>query len=602
MRCTSIFRVWLTTSLALAALVSALAVNITSARAATSGLPTVDTPIPSGLDYSNQCPGDNPSAIQNALPNNFNTGSNALVTSPNGHCVKIGTPPSTSSTTPTAPQSFAEVHSGDPFTIYGVGGWKPSSQVQIWLSDAFPAYDTRHKWPLTNTVIGPDTDIHRECRTNIKGNQANPLQTYAAPITDKASGLQVAFEPIPFVAPDVTIQTIYNIRVSIPNPPCTSLANAGSETQATDALLIVDPPLATCVDKPNAAPCFTVVPQVNYPGQPFTVTGHNLHNVHYNVLISDSQGNNCTPLGTLTGNNVPASFTSPPFSNLPLTNQQSGIYNFTLYLNTSQTGCNTNQVQSQNLFISPPNFTIPTQVTSGDKVTITGESWQGGSIGSSSAQALQIVAFVGSQSGFDCARATKITLQNPSSDGSFSFTFTAPNVSSTITDLVRVAAYAPGADTSTACQSFDNAACQSAAPPSGCPLIAASGPVTVVPAAGPQIPWQYILLSLLLFLPLLPLFFFLGRRQEDEIIETDEDITVEREVLDAASSARLAGATYARTIRITRERVRLRDGKVLDKEVHEYDVYRDAAGVEQRRLRPPVAPSTASGSGQPATA
>ena len=147
MRCTSIFRVWLTTSLALAALVSALAVNITSARAATSVLPTTDTPIPSGLDYSNLCPGDTSSTFSSALPGNLNPNSSAFQASSNGHCVKIGTPTS-------PPQTFAEVHSGDPFTIFGVGGWKPSSSVQIWLSDAFPSYDTRHKWPLTNAVIG----------------------------------------------------------------------------------------------------------------------------------------------------------------------------------------------------------------------------------------------------------------------------------------------------------------------------------------------------------------------------------------------------------------------------------------------------------------
>lgn len=595
MRCTSIFRAWLMTSLALAALVSALAVNVTSARAATSVLPAADTPIPSGLDYSNLCPGDTSSLISGALPNNVNPNSNAFVTSSNGHCVKLGTPTGT-------PQIFAEVHSGDPFTIFGLGGWKASSPVQIWLSDAFPSYDTRHKWPLTNAVIGPDTDIHRECRISIKGNQANPLQTYSSPVTDPKTNLQLAFPEVPFVAPNVTTQTFYNIRVSIPNPTCTALPGATTETQATDALLIVDPAVATCVDKPNAEPCFTVSPQVNYPGQPFTVTGHNLHNVNYNVLISDSQGNNCTSLGTVTGNNVPVSFTSPPFNNLPLTNQQSGIYAFKLYLSTSQTGCNSNQVQSQNLFVSPPNYTIPTQVTSGDTVTITGESWQGGSVGSSTAQALQIVAFVGPQNGFDCAKATKYTLQNPSNDGSFTFSFKAPDVSSKTTDLVRVAAYPQGADIASACQSFDDTSCQTASPASTCPLIAVAGPVTVVPAAGPQIPWQYILLSLLLFLPLLPLFFFLGRRQEDEIIEIDEDITVEREVLDASNSARLAGASYARTIRVTKERVRIRDGKVLDKEVHEYDVYRNANGTEQRRLRPPVAPSTTSGSGQPATA
>jgi hypothetical protein len=594
MRSTSILRVWLTTSLALAALVSALAVNITSARAATSVLPVVDTPIPSGLDYSNLCPGDSSSTITSALGANANPNSNAFKTSSNGHCVKLGAPGGT-------PQPFVTVNSGQPFTIYGVGGWKTSASVQIWLSDAFPSYDTRHKWPLTNDIIGPDTDIHRECRVSVKGNQANPLQTYNAPVKDPTTGLSLAFPAVAYVAPVVTTQSFYNIRVSIPNPPCTALPGASNETQATDALLIVNPSPVTCVK--GGKPCFTVSPQVNYPGQPFTVTSLNLPNFPFYVLLGNSQNSVCIPLGTLTGNST-ATFSSPPYANLPLTNPQSGIYAFTVYLSTSNTSsaCNSNQVQSQSLFVSPPNYAIPTQVTSGQTVTVTGESWQGGSPTSATTQALQIVAFVGPQNGFDCNKATKYTLQNPASDGSFNFSFTAPNVSSATTDLVRVAAYAQGADTSSACQSFDDASCQSASPAPTCPLIAVSGPVTIVPAVGPQIPWQYILISLLLFLPLLPLFFFLGRRQEDEIIETDEDITVEREVLDAGNSARLAGASYARTIRVTRERVRLRDGKILDKEVHEYDVYRNAQGVEQRRLRTPVAPSTATGSGQPATA
>ena len=105
------------------------------------------------------------------------------------------------------------------------------------------------------------------------------------------------------------------------------------------------------------------------------------------------------------------------------------------------------------------------------------------------------------------------------------------------------------------------------------------------------------MLSLLLFLPLLPLFFWLGRREEDEIIVTEQDITVAREVLDATGSQRVGEATFARTIKVTRERVRLSDGKVLSEEIEEYDVYRDTQGREVRRLRSP-----GQAGAQPATA
>jgi hypothetical protein len=592
MRFHSLHRVLLTPCMVLIAIVGALAFSATSARAATGTLPAADTPIPAGLDYSNICPGDSPSSIESALGANANpAGDSAYKTSPNGHCVKLGAPGKT-------PSEYLQVNSGAPFTIYGIGGWKTTSSIQIWLSDAFPSYDTRHKWPLTNDIIGPDTDIHRECRTSIKGNQANPLQSYAAPVTDPQTGLKLAFPAVGYVAPDVTTQTFYNIRVSIPNPTCTAFPGGTTEIQATDVVLVVNPITQTCVQKTGGFACFSVSPQVDYPGQPFTVTANNLPNLAFNVLISDGSGNNCTTLGPLHGNT--GTFAAPPFSNMPLVNQQSGIYAYQIYLSTGST-CST-AIKPQNLYVSPPAFSIPTQVTGGDTAAITGTGWLGGSVGASTPQPLQVFAFVGSQSGFDCSKATVLTQATPASDGSFSYNYKAPSVSNKTNDYVYIGAFPQGTAASTACTAATNTACQTSASGQGCPLIAAAGPLQIVPAAGPQIPLQYILPLLALLLLLLPLFFWLGRREEDEIIVTEEDVTVAREVVDATNSQRVADATFARTIRVTKERVRLRDGKVLDKEVEEYDVYRDVQGREVRRLRVPNTGTTPAPSGQPATA
>ncbi len=594
MRFHSLRRALLAPCMVMIALTGAFAFSATSARAATIALPSAGTPIPAGLDYSNICPGDAPSAIESALGANANpAGDSAYKTSSNGHCAKLGAPGKT-------PSEYLQVNSGAPFTIYGLGGWQPTTKIQIWLSDAFPTYDTRHKWPLTNDLIGPDTDIHRECRTSIKGNQANPLTTFATPVTDPQTGLKLAFPSVGYVAPDVTTQTFYNIRISIPNPICTAFPGGTTETQATDLVLVVNPITQTCVQKSGGFACFAVSPQVDYPGQPFTVTANNLPSGSFNVLLSDSQGNNCTTLGPLNGNT--GTYTAPPFSNLPLVNAQNGIYGYQVYLSTGTT-CST-AIHPQSLYVSPPNFSIPTQVTGGDTATISGTGWLGGSAGSSTPQPLQVFAFVGAQSNFDCTKATVLTQATPSSDGSFSYTYKAPSVNGKTNDFVYIGAFPQGTTASAACTAATNTTCQSASSSQGCPLIAAAGPLQIIPAAGPQIPWQYILLSLLFLLPLLPLFFWLGRRDEDEIIVTEEDVTVAREVVDATNSQRVADATFARTIRVTKERVRLRDGKVLDKEVEEFDVYRDAQGREVRRLRvpntgtnPPPAPSA-----RPATA
>jgi hypothetical protein len=554
--------------MAVVAVFSALSFNIStlsSAQAATT------------LDYSNLCPGDSPSTFQNLLGASLSN--QPLVASPNGHCVKL-------SVNGGQRQSYGVAKSGDLVTLYGIGGWKTNRAVQIWLSDALPqrpaSATLRHQWPLTNVQIGPDTDIHRECRTVIKGNQANPLLTYATPQND--NGDQRAFDPVNLLAPEVAEPTIFNIRVSIPNPPCTALSNAAPEEQATDVVLLVTPVIQTCVQKSTA--CISVSPQVVYPGQAFTVTGLNLPADQNQLFIGLPGSSTCQPLGTL-DNTGQASLSAPPFQNLPLTSQTNGIYPFKVY----DGACG--NATGQNLYVAPPTLSAPTQLIAGSSGNITGTSWIGGAASSASSVPLQIVAFVGSQSSFNCTSAKELTLAGGTSpDGSFSLNYTAPDVSKTTNDVIRVAAIPAGAAASSACQAFDDSTCQSATPGTNCPLIAATSPIQIVTKATTPINWVYILLPLALLLLLLPLFFWLGRRDEDEIIITEQDVSTERDVVDATGSQRLAGSTYARTIRVTRERVRIRDGKVLDEEVEEYDIYRDAQGREVRRLRSPGAPTT----------
>jgi hypothetical protein len=475
--------------------------------------------------------------------------------------------------------------------------------VQIYLSDGFARASTApHKWPATTEIIGPDRDTNRECRTVIKGNLANPVRSFAAPQAN--GGDLLSFPPQLFVVPNVTETTVFNVRVSVPNAFCNIAPGAPAESQATDTLLVVQPFVPTCTAVGNGTACLNVSPQVLFPGQPFTVSAQNLgKSAPLTVNVGVPESSVCVAVGQLNQTaNFAGTFTAPPYANLPLVAPQNGVYHYKVYASGAG-GC-TGSV-SQDLYVSPPSLTIPTQLTSGDKATIKGASWQGGAPNSSTPQALQIVAYVGSQSSFNCAKVTTINGGTPA-DGSFALNYTAPDVNNDVNDTVRVGAFPAGASLASACQAFDDAACQTVTGNASatCPLITATQPLRIVPKPAPSVPWQVILLSLLLFLPLLPLFFFLGKRDEDEIIVTEQDITVAREVLDTTGSQRVdkATTTFARTIKVTRERVRLRDGKVLSEEIEEYDVYRDAQGREVRRLRGPAQAGAAQANAASATA
>jgi hypothetical protein len=601
MRLRSLRTLLLAPTMLMVALASALSTGNALAARPNAPVPPANMGIPASLDYSNLCPGDSPSGAEaalnaNGVDNRNPAGDAAYVTSTKGndHCTKI-------SVNGGAPNYFNTAHGGDIITIYGQGTWKPNQNVQIYLSDGFSrASNSAHRWPATTDVIGPDKDTNRECRTIVKGNLANPVETFAAPQT--TNGVKLSFAPQQLIVPNVTAETVFNIRVSIPNAFCNVAPGAPAEAQATDSLLIVEPFAASCTQF-SASACLSVTPQVLYPGQPFTVSAQHFGKsapLTVNVGVPGSDA--CVQVGTLNQTaNFTATFSAPPFTNLPLVNAANGVYPFKVYASGAG-GCTGNV--AQDLYVSPPSLTVPTQLTSGDKAQITGSSWLGGTPNSSTPQALQIVAYIGSANGFNCTSATAINGGSPA-DGSFTLNYTAPKVDNATGKTVRLGAFPAGASLSSACQAFDNAACQTIAGSANgtCPLISATAPLSIVPLAPASINWTVILLSLLFLLPLLPLFFWLGRRDEDEIIVTEQDITVAREVLDASGSQRVGDATFHRVIKVTRERVRLRDGKVLSEEVEEYDVYRDAQGREIRRLRSPGQAGTVQqNAGAPATA
>lgn len=96
---------------------------------------------------------------------------------------------------------------------------------------------------------------------------------------------------------------------------------------------------------------------------------------------------------------------------------------------------------------------------------------------------------------------------------------------------------------------------------------------------------------ILLFIALAATSILLIRQSlngETELVVTEQDITRERQAIDTHNSPILNRAIYARTIVVIREIIRLKDGRILDEERSEYDVYRTPEGREIRRLRGPI--------------
>ncbi len=549
--------------------------------------------VPAG-DYATQCPGDPTpsfSDLQPALA--YSTGN---VVSPNGHCLKFSVKggPLT---------GYAEATSGDPITIYGQGGWKTGVPLQVWASDGLPANTAQRTWPLyltQNILIGPDKDINRECRTILKGNAANPIEAVATSATNPN-----AFGPIVFIAPDVTQVTLFNIRASIPNPNCTDIANASSEVQGADGLVVVSPRSATASCSLIAgAPCISVNPEVVYAGQSFQVTGKNWSTTVSTAgtapqvalyLTPDVTGLRCAvPRGTVAVNqpdtnlvNFTQSVVGPPSPALAASAFKNGVYVYHVYATEdSSCGAATTEQQSATIYVVPPVLNVPTELISQQQSIITGASWLGGSF-TNQPEPLQVGLYIDKASSFNCATAKALTT-TANADGSFSLPYTALKVDNAVDLTVKAIAYPQGTLPSDACQQVDALVSGTAAATgtSG-PVYAVTMPLRIVPIAQVAPPWLVLLTGLLTLLSLLLLLLLLGgNHDEKEVVVTEQDVTVERELVNTSAPTQFAEATFARTIRVTRTVINTRTKKVLDQEVDEYDVFRDAQGREVRRLRP----------------
>jgi hypothetical protein len=521
---------------------------------------------------------------------------------PNAQCMTLTYQDSTGAThdltdSNGVPLASEHIMSGDVLTVHGTH-WDPSSPFQVWLSV-----------PFSTPSQEPD---HNECYIRVDAS--------AFPNADGSFTRSIAMPPIDdSLYPNGALFTIETGSRGIgciasdrpANQAILDQENNAFETQFT---AYPKPPAAACSIQQNN-PCLTVSPTVVYPGEPVTVTGEGWKGASASLYVDPTATADCTTAvatATVTGGVFSATFIAPPLPTLPPSSANSGslpVQFHVLAVAPSPSGgvCGSaGETQTAFLYVSQPTVSVTNAVHGGDTVTITGNHWaQSGGANSTATQPVHLAVLVGSNSSFNCSKAKVYTTTSNVTDpntGSFTVSYTAGTVSANTVEQVRVIALPAGASAATYCANADPsaAACQTAQTGSGtCPLLAETTTFTIEPVAVAQINWLYILLPLALLLLLLPLAFFLGRRAEEEIIVTDEDVTAERDVIDATGSQRVAESTYARTIVETRERVRLRDGKILDQERAEYDVYRDAQGREVKRLRTPQAranqaPSTGS--------
>ncbi len=473
-------------------------------------------------------------------------------------------------------QPTATVNSGDPVALAGTH-WKANQPYQVWLSVPF---SVDHTWPL-NTDSQSEGVVSNECHIFESNGFIDASGNFA----------------ITFAAPDVSQPTLFNVEVGSPIPGCDLVPNAPRESQGFDLKLIVNP--APRCTAQVGVPCVVLSPDVVYPGQPVSVTGSNFDSTTATsvdiYLTSDAVNAPCQVLAQNTALNAPPSatdltnfsttITAPPVPTLGTAPPTNGVYTFYVVAVAPHGACGgTGAVQTgiAKLYVSPPSISVTSQAHSGDTITISGQHWLAGSPATGGAtpapQTLSVGIFVGN----GCS-SPKTTLTT-NADGSFSYSYVAENVSSATNEPVLVVSPA------SACAKASDPTCQQsqAGASSGCPVMAATDTLKILPFSAPTINWQTILLPLAALLLLLPLAFLLGRRDENEVILTEQDVTVEREVLNATAPTTAADAQFARTIRITRQIVNVRTGKIKDEQIEEYDVFRDAQGREVRRLRPPT--------------
>ncbi len=504
------------------------------------------------------------------------------------------------------PVTGEHITSGDVLTVHG-SHWDPSAPFQIWLSVPFsdPSQEPNHN----ECYIRVDASAFPNADGTFTRSIAMPVLDYNLYPNGAYFTVETGSRGIGCIASDRSAdQAILDAE------------NSAFETMFKAYAI---PPAAPCTIQQNN-PCLTVSPGVVYPGEPVTVTGEGWKGASVSLYLDPNAIPDCTinaASATVTGGVFSTTFIAPPLPSLPPVSADSGSLPVQFHLlaiapSPASGACATNgQSKSAFLYVSQPTISVTNVVHGGDTVTITGDHWAAsGGANSAKAQPVNLAVLVGPNSSFDCTKAAVHTTTSNVTDpnnGTFSVSYQANSVSANTTEQVRVIALPAGATAATLCANADPsaAACQQAQTSAGlCPLLAETTTFTIEPPPVTQIDWVYILIPLGLLLLLLPLAFLLGKRDEDEIIITEQDVTVDRQAMDVANSKSVIQENFARTIVVIRQRVRLRDGKILDEERTEYDVFRDAQGNEVRRLRTPheranqtPAPAAASGAG-PATA
>jgi hypothetical protein len=475
------------------------------------------------------------------------------------------------------------VTSGDIITVQG-SHWDPAQPFQVWLSQ-----------PFSNMSQEP---TNNECYVRIDASASpNPDGTFtrsvALPTLDYNTYPNGAYFTIE--AGSRGIGCIASDR-----PANQSILDAENSSFEISFWAYPKPPVATCGVN---SPCLTVSPGVVYPGNTVTVAGQGWSGSSVGLYIYSGTTAVCSvPVGnaTISQGNFTATINAPPLPTLPPVTADAGslpVQFQVLAVSPAPTGntcTESGQSKSASLYVSQPTLTVSSSVHSGDTVTITGNHWaaRGGS-GTTSEQPVNVAIFVGAdKSPFSCSQAKTYNVTSKVADpddGTFKVTFSADSVNQDTLKHVRAIALPAGSTAATICNnlSTNTATCQQSQTASDqCPLMAAESSFKITP--GPQPNWLPIIIPAALLLLLLPLFFWLGRRDETEVIVTEQDVTVERQIANANAPTQYTDASFARTIRITRSLVNLRNGKIKDQDIEEYDVFTDAQGKEVRRLRPPT--------------
>ncbi|HKD76885.1 MAG TPA: hypothetical protein VKB76_15375, partial [Ktedonobacterales bacterium] len=480
------------------------------------------------------------------------------------------------------------ITSGDALTVHGKR-WDPNTAFQVWLSAPFVDLS---KEPSNN-----------ECYVRVDAS-ANP----------NADGSFTRSIALPDLDPTTFPNGAYfTLEVGSPGIGCLNSDQVGnSEELGEDAEVnsyevsfkaYAKPPAPPCTVGQNS-PCLTVAPGVVYPGKPVTVTGQGWSGSSVALFLSAASTtgtpSDCTVQAgsaTVSGGNFSTTILAPPLPTLPPVNATGNAlptqFQVVAVAPPPTSGCTGTQTKAAALYVSPPTLNVPTDAHSGDSITITGVHWAAsGGNGSTAPKAVNVAVLLGTDSSFSCSSAhVKTTTSNATdpNDGSFTVTFDGINVDKQTTEQVRAIALPSGASAASLCDSAAPGAtsCQQAQDSgSQCPLMAVTTTFNLLPATTPGFSWIYLIPAALLLL-LLPLFFWLGRRDEDEVIITEQDIERDLASTNVAVPSQYAGATFVRMIRVTRSVVNMRTGKVKDQEIQEYDVFLDAQGKEVRRLRQP---------------